>query len=306
MQSQSVRARGLIAATVFLALNGLAAGRATAGVVAYAYAQQMISNVVISPNSATTLTVVNPLTTGTGDAASANGSGISHNNSTDALQSYVGTPPAPAENDFGKYATFGAASPFPVDTAPTGLTGGGTLDNFTRGDVLISGLGSNAAETNGVAESYLNSVSGGNEATSSSSFSASLSFTTTTATALNLSYAYANDIYVYTAGGGQAQATYKFNVTIKNELGVSVFDSATANTNVSLASPPNGVELVRSGTNSFTTAVLNPGETYTLTFSGSEATFVSAISAVPEPGTIAGAGIAVLAAGLLARRKRIA
>jgi len=306
MQSQSVRARGLIAATVFLALNGLAAGRATAGVVAYAYAQQMISNVLIRPTSATTFTVVNPLTTGTGDAASADGSGVSHNNTTDALQSYEGGPAAPAQNDFGKFATFGAASPFPVDTAPTGLTSGGTLDSFTRGDVLISGLGSNTAETNGVAESYLNSVSGGNEATGSSSFSASLSFTTSAATALNLSYDYANDLYIYTEGGGQAQAAYKFNVTIKNELGVTVFDAATSQTNLSSASPPNGIEIVRSGTNSFTTATLLAGETYTLTFSGSEATFVSAVSVVPEPSTIAGAGVAILAAGLIVRRKRIA
>jgi len=285
---------GRLAAVAALALLAGLSGRARADY-AYGFASQTISGVTITP-AAGTRTPVGGVTTSSTANSTFNGSGPSTSDVLDALQSFSGpTAPAP-QNDFAKYATFAVASPLPAGTQPTGP------GEFGRGDSLISGLGTANNAGSVVGESFrttVGSATGGGEVT------ASQSFTLSTATTLAINYTFASDIYVSTGGAGSsASAAYGFNITIKDAGGAIVFTMSTDNTNTTLAAPPQGGEIIRSGNETVTTTSLAVGTTYTLIFTVN-ATTSARVRAVPEPGSIAllttgGLG----AAGLFLRRRR--
>jgi hypothetical protein len=244
--------------------------------IAYAFAEETISNLSISPVGS--LTNISPVTTGTTAGASLNGSGPATSDFTDALQASIG-------------------SPLPGGTLPTGPT------DFTRGDVLISNLNTPTNSGQVVAESYITKAG---LASGSGGLTASLSFTPTVATALTIAYNFNNDIYVATSGTGKASASFKFDITIKDAAGNIAFDSNTASTNRSIASPPQGFELTGSGTESVTSGTLLAGQQYTLVFSENANTFVS-VAAVPEPGPIALAAVAgglTIVTGAIRRLRR--
>jgi hypothetical protein len=288
-------AAGVAALAVTAALTGHAHGAS----VAYAFAQQTISDLSLVPGSGT-LSVTGSVVTGTTDASTQNGTGISHADPVDALQSYLGTPPPPPENDFNKYATFPGGSPIASGTAPTGLVGGATLAPFSRGDSLITGVTSTSSASV-VAESYVNGTP--SHESGSGALSATVTITPSASTTLAISYTFANDAYVMSSAGtnGGAQAQFHFNITIKDAAGNVVFNSTTANTNLSLGSPPNGPEVIGSGSETVTTGTLTGGNAYTVIFSQSAATFVS--PPIPEPSSVVMAGSAI-AIGLIGARLR--
>ena len=124
----------------------------------------------------------------------------------------------------------------------------------------------------------------------------SLSFSPTQSGAATISYNFANDLFVFTSGGGNAVGSYSFDVTIKDAAGNVVFDLATSTTNLSLAAPPPGGELIRSGTETLTTPALAAG-TYTIILSSTAQSSVS-----PDPSSFVLVGCALL--GLTVRRRR--
>jgi len=264
--------------TGFAMMAGLAANARAD--IAYAYAEQTISNVSLTPASGT-LTAVGSLNTSTLDGATVNGNGVSKSDPLDALQSYFGPSPPP-ENTFTRTAT---------GVLPAGAS-------FTRGDVQIANLNT-AAVGNVVSESLLNGVGPASE-TGNSALTATFTFTPTATGTLSVGYNYANDIYVVTTGLGAASASYNFDFTIKDAAGNVVFlygsSPLSANTNLTLSAPPQGGEIIRSGHDTVTTGTLNAGTTYTLIFSEKTATSVSIPAAVPEPGSMT---LAALAGGLM-------
>jgi len=250
----------------------------------YGFASQTISGLSVIPTSGT-FTGVSPVTSTTTASATLNGSGPATADPLDAPQAYLGGSPAAPENDFARYAP--------------GITPISPVGNFTRGDALIASLIGPTNSASVVAESFIDN--GPSIATGASGLTASVTLTPTVNTTLTIAYHYANDIYVTSAGDGSSTATYKFDVTIKDALGNIVFDSSSATTNVSLAAPPPGVELIRTGTESFTTGTLTGGNAYTLIFSSSALT---SARAVPEPGSLALLGMGFAGAyGLFRRRK---
>jgi hypothetical protein len=298
----------ILVSVVAFALSVGWAGLARADI-AYAYAQETISSLSVTPATGT-LTTVGAINTGTNDAATVGALGAVHSDPTDAPQAYVGTPPPPPENYFVKYAAFPVASPLPLGTLPNGVTTGpGPLASFARGDVQLFPTPPGTTPLNSgsvVSEGYLNTFTTG---AGSSVFSITRSFMPSATTAVSISYNFANDIYLVVTGAGTSQASYKFDVTVKDAAGNTIFDQATSNTNISLASPPNGGEIIKSGSETLTTPTLTGGATYTIIFSGSSSTFVSTPNPmVPEPSSmalVANAGVVTIALlGMLRRRWR--
>jgi PEP-CTERM motif len=250
--------------------------------IAYGFAEQTISNLTIAP----TLSALGGVTTSTTDSATLNGSGPANSNALDAVQAYLGGTPAAPQNDFSRYA------PGAIPVSPVG--------NFTRGDVVIASLGAgNSASA--VSESFLNTTTPTSE-TANSSLTASLLFTPTATGALTINYNFANDAYVFTNDSGSATANYSFNITIKDAAGNIVFSSSTANTDLTLASPPNGGEIIRSGSESVTTSVLTVGQSYSLIFQNSTGT--SALVSVPEPASVVLLGLGGVVALVVFRRRK--
>src|SRR5262249_9771711 len=146
--------------------------------IAYGYAEQTISNVMLTPASGTLggVTITN---TSTQDAATLDGSGPSKSNPLDAEQAYL-EPSAPAENTFVRTA---AGNP------PSAAS-------FTRGDVQIADIATGPV-SNVVSESMLNQNGiGPHSETGSSTLTATVSFTPSATSALTIKYSYANDLYV--------------------------------------------------------------------------------------------------------------
>jgi hypothetical protein len=282
-------------ATIFAAVAASAlvaglAGSARADI-AYGYAEQTISNVMLTPASGSLggVTIVNTSTT---DGATVGGSGISNSDPVDAPQTYFG-PSAPPENTF-------------VRTAPGNPP---SAASFTRGDVQIAGLGTGNPVGNVVSESMLNGT-GNHSETGQSTLTATVTFTPSASGALTIKYNFANDLYAVATGGGSATASYNFDFTIKDSAGNIVFrygsTPQSANTNLTLSAPPQGNEIIASGMDSVTTSSLNAGQTYTLAFSEKTATSVT-LAAVPEPGPIALAAVAgglAIATGAVRRFRR--
>jgi hypothetical protein len=271
---------------------------------AYAFASQTISNLRLSPTTGTLNPVApNPTQTGTATGASTGQNGSSSNDPLDANQSFVGTPAPPPQNTFTKFATFAAASPLPAGQQPVTPTA-----SFTRGDAqfvsatnLLFNTGVTVAN---VAESYLNNQIGQSSGTGGWSITAS--FTPSATTTITASYNATNDIYTSTSGNASAQANFKFGLTIKDSTGATLFEVNPTLANQQSGSPPNGVELVNtnapdSGTNAFS---FQQGVTYSVTFAGSEQTFVSVASAVPAPASIVMLGLGFGTVGLVRFRNR--
>jgi hypothetical protein len=282
-------------ARIFAALAASAlvtglAGSARADI-AYGYAEQTISNVMLLP-AAGTLGGVTINNTSTTDGATTDGSGISRSDPIDAPQTYFG-PSAPPENTFVRTAT--------------GVNPGGP--SFTRGDVQIAGLGTGSPVGNVVSESMLNGT-GPHSETGQSTLTATVTFTPSANGALTIKYNFANDLYVVATGAGTATASYNFDFTIKDSAGNIVFrygsTPQSANTNLTLSSPPGGPEVFGNGMDTVTTGTLQAGQAYTLAFSEKTATSVT-LAAVPEPGPIALAAVAgglMLATGAVRRFRR--
>jgi len=274
-----------------LTLLSLAGGWATSAraAIAYGFATQTISNLSISP----TVTPTSAVTFTTQDGASVNGSGTTLFDALDVLQTYIGgVPPAP-ENFFARYAP---GNPPVSPTIPS---------SFTRGDAAIPTPSGPMNTSSVVSESYLNAADGPSSEGASSGLNASFSFTVATSSALSITYDYANRAFVYTDGGQNASSDYHFNITIKDAAGNIVFTSATGNTNLSLVAPPPGGEVIRTGSETVTTAptLLTPGVGYTLIFSS---TSQSGVRAVPEPSVFAMLGVAgVFGLGYYRKTRRV-
>jgi hypothetical protein len=291
----------IVATVVAFTISGAANARAD---FAYAFAQETVSN--MSVTRGTSLMLV-PVASATTAGATFNGSGSSTSDALDALQAYLGASPAPPQNYFQRYAGFPSPSPLPAGSAPNGVTTGpGPLADFTRGDSLISNSGTTFSV---VAESYRTTGFAGG----TSGLLASFSFIPATTGAATISYNYANDLYASAQGAqASAQASYQFNFTIKDAAGLQVASLQSPSTNLGLGVPPNGGEIVRSGSESFTTSSLTAGAQYTVTVSESAQTFAQPtagpfLTPSPEPGSIilTGLGIALfLTHGTLRRGRK--
>jgi hypothetical protein len=262
--------------------------------VSYAYSQQQISNLLVTSGTGAIITASGTIQTGTNTGA-AFASGTSATDPTDAPQSYLGPPPPPPENLFAHVATFPGPDPQAAGTAPTGMSTGATLANFTRGDSAFTSIGNlfqSAVSVNNVAESYLNT---GGTAGGVGGWTLTQSFTVSTTTALNIGYDFSNSLYTYTAGSNAtAQANYHLDATIKDQAGNTVFVADPVDTNHSFGAPPNNSNMLNtSGTGVVTTdgVTFTPGQLYTIVISGNENTF-DRIASVPEPGPLSLAAIA--------------
>jgi hypothetical protein len=272
---------------------------------AYAFAEQTISNLRLTAQTGTLTPVApNPTQTGTATGASTSGlPGVSFNDSTDALQSYVGTPAPPAQNTFTKFATLPGAPPVGPGVQPTTPTA-----SFTRGDAAFQSatnlLFSTGVTVANVAESYLNNVVG--QSSGVGGWSITASFTPTVTTVITASYNVTNDIYTSTGGNAAAQANFKFGLTVKNATGTTLFEVSPDEGNQQSGSPPNGVELVNTNVAVSGTSALAfvAGTTYSVTFAGSEQTFVSVASAIPAPASIVMLGLGFGTVGLVRFRNR--
>lgn len=268
-------ARLLATGLAFLALAGGWVSTARADI-AYGFAEQTISGLSITP----TITPTSGVVTITQDSTTANGSGFSNSDPLDAAQAYQGGLPMAPPNFFARYA------PGSPPVSPT------TPPNFTRADVAIPVLMGPGNTSSVVSESYLNSAAGPpSRETGSSALLASLSFTIPTSSALMIAYNFASDLFVITTGVGAASADYKFGITIKDAAGNIVFNSSTPNTNLGLVAPPQGGEVIRSGSETVTTPTLLAGTNYTLIFSSTADT---SVQAVPEPSVTVMLGVAGL------------
>ena len=270
-----------------IAAAALVAGATTGAKAApsYAFAEQTISGLTLSP----TVTPAGPLTTVTLDGTTLNGLGTAQSNPLNVLQAYQGGAP-PAPEDF--YARYAPGNP------PVSPVAGGT---FTRGDAIIASLGQATNSSSVVAESYLPGP-GTASATGAGGLNASITFLPTVAGPLMLTYNYSNRAFVNVGpalGGGNATADYHFTISIKDSAGTVVFNSSTANTNLSLSAPPNGAEVIRSGTETVTTPALTLGTTYTVTFSSTAQTSVTTV--IPEPASMSLFGIGTFSVLALAR-----
>jgi len=290
--------RRLAASVVAVALAaGLSSG-ARADIV-YAFASQTISGLSVSPVGITSSSFTGSATSA--DAAS-NGSGVSTNNPTDTLQSYIGAAPPAPQNFFARYSSF-------VATSPPGPQAG----DFTRGDALLvtpANLFTTGATTSNVAESYISTGGlGVGLQTATGSWSLGGQFTVpTTTTAVTVNYSFANDILAFATSpvSGMATAAFKATISIKDQHGNEV-DATPSNINTAISSPPNSPELITSGASTAVLSLLGLTltDTLSITISGTETT--SASLAVPEPGPIAlgaVAGFGALAVGAVRRRSR--
>jgi len=267
------RLRQLAAIVVVLGLSQATPRQAWADF-AYAFAQQTITNLSVSPTVTTTFTV------SAQDATTLNGSGSSNSDAGDPLQAYQGGLPMAPQNFFARYAP---GSPPVSPTAPP---------SFTRGDVLFTGTSPGVNSSAVVSESLINTGLGSpNSETATSGLTVSGNFTLGTSSALTISYNYANDIFVFTTASGTAKANFNFTITIKDASGAVVFASQTNATNVNLAAPPQGAEQINSGMEAVVTPLLAAGTQYTIIFSEQSQTTVTA---VPEPGSLS---LALLAIG---------
>lgn len=272
--ARGISARLLAGALVCVAFGLTSEARANF----YAYAVQQTSGYTFTGG---TLGPITPLSS-TSSAQVGNPSGAdAHTGGFDALQSYVGPVPRPAENLF---TPVGQINP-----------------DYARGDALVTAA-PDAFTTNNVAEAYM--VGPGNSA-GSGSWAVSAAVTIATAGTVTLGFNYTNLLTVVNTGSpvpGTVIADYGYTFTIRNSAGTVVFQSSptAVNNSVSLSTIGN-ISTPGSGSVSITSGTLGIG-TYTATISGSEHTFIN--SAVPEPSTLISAAFGLALAGGAALRNR--
>ena len=285
--------RALAAAAAVALLGSANAARAA---FTYAYAEQTVTNVVVSGAG-----ITNATGTGSSTSASAaiNGVGVATNNATDTQQAYQGAlPPAP-QNDYTKYSTAG---------------GGPQPGDFTRGDAVIAGAGAlftTGFSASNVAESFISTGGGASTGpgleNSGGQWSISGTFSAPSTTLVTISYGYSNDILTeVAANSGPAEASFQLAISIKDQHGHEV-DASPAELTTVLSSPPNGPEIITSGTGASTLSLagLTAGDTYTISISGTESSSAN-INAVPEPSSLALLAIGGGTVFALARRRKLA
>lgn len=122
---------------------------------------------------------------------------------------------------------------------------------------------------------------------------------------MTVHYNYFNDILANIVGTGPtAQAQFGASISVKDQHGHEV-DSTPTELASALAAPPNGFEVITSGTNTATLNLfgLTAGDVLSLTITGQSSTsaVVPTTTATPEPASLGLAGAGVLF-GLLRRR----
>jgi len=237
---------------------------------AYAFAQQTISNLTISPG----VVPAGTFTSFAQDATTLDGNGASHSDPMDPVQAFQGGLPMAPGNFFGRYA------PGVPPVSPT------VPPSFTRSDVLFTSAGgTNSAAT--VAESFINVGPGApHSETGQASLTASSTFNLATSSALTIAYNFANYLYVSTSGPGTAaKGNFGFSITIHNNAtGLDVFKSQTNTTNGNASAPPTTItDMLVSGAEAVISPLLTAGTSYTITFSVNSST---SVTAVPEPGSL--------------------
>ncbi|GAC1468482.1 MAG: hypothetical protein NVSMB9_11200 [Isosphaeraceae bacterium] len=269
--------RGFLAASAVLAV-GIGFGmEARAGF--YAYAEQQTSTYTFT---GATVGTIKPLSSTSGAQTGAPTGSEAHSAGLDALQSYVGPGPRPAENTF---TPLGQVNP-----------------DFVRGDSLVTTTPS--FTTANVAEGFLN---GNGNSAGSGSWSVSAPITLSQAGTVTLGFAYMNNLTLVNAPVGTQTGTvaadYGYIFNIQDGNGFTVYSSAPTAVNRSLslstAGTAGGPGL---GTLAITSTTLAAG-TYTATISGSEHVF---LDVVPEPGSVAlmAIGVCTLAGGAIRKGLR--
>jgi len=265
----------------FAACAGLAIAAGWSGAsradVCYSYAEQTVNGILVT---GTGLTNANMTGTTTSASAVLGGSGVANNSPTDTLEAYVGALPKAPENFYSKWGTVGGGSPQTGD--------------FSRGDAVLSGTSmftTGGMNTSNVAETQVSSGGTGlGLATGNGNWSLAGTFKST-GTSVTIGYTYLNEILDLASGPlASAQSSYKFAISIKDQHGNEV-DSAPLELNTVFSAPPNTPDFISSGSNTQTLSLtgMTAGDVLTISISGSELS--SGLIAVPEPGSMALAGL---------------